>query len=334
MISQRLCQQLPKRTTSGRIDCILDLQTYDEEVNLRDSQKLPSTPWGHRIFVQNVNLNRAWESYFRTGDALGRAVFQVWPASPDMGREFTRRLPDWRLPSRRNQSGSSCPDGFIDGHDEASSRAHRGPQIADQHRGELNFIFLFAKLMNVKPLDCGTMRVIISHNVANAVPFGVGKTFQDLASDVNLDVGMLTRVLRYCMTNGVFREDPIGRVKHTAASAALKRTGLGEALKWSVEIPAFSALHISDALRTFGTCNSPKASPFNLAYSPPQTMWEYQGNRPEMQRLFSINMTNDGEDTRLAPEHILLSFDWEKLGNATVVDVRAIITAHGKDANR
>lgn len=251
-----------------------------------------------------------------------------------MGRNFTCRLPDWRFLSRRDQSSSSCLDGLVDGHDEAGSGTHRSPQVACQRCGELEYIFLSGRLINIKPLDCGTMRVIISHNVADAVPFGVGKTLQDLASDVNLDVGMLTRVLRYCMTNGVFREDPIGRVKHTAASAALKRTGLGEALKWSVEIPAFSALHISDAVRTFGICNSPKASPFNLAYSTPQTMWEYQGCRPEMQRLFSINMTNDGEDTRLAPEHILLSFDWEKLGHATVVDVRAMINANHKDANQ
>ena len=166
------------------------------------------------------------------------------------------------------------------------------------------------------------MRVVVSYNIADAVPFTIGKSFQDLASDVNLDVGMLTRILRYCMTNGVFREDPVGHVRHTAASAALKRTGLGEALKWSVEIPAFSALHMSDALRTFGTCDTPNTSPFNVAYSTPQTMWEYQGCRPEMQRLFSINMTNDGEDKRLAPEHILSSFDWARLGHATVVDVR------------
>ena len=165
------------------------------------------------------------------------------------------------------------------------------------------------------------MRVVIRHNVANAIPDKESRSFEDLAGAVKLNEQVLTRILRYCMTNGVFREEPNGHVRHTAASAALKRNQLGEALKWSVEIPAFSCSRISEAVETYGLCDAPTRSPFNIAYNNPKTMWDYHKENPEMQRLFSVNMGQDGADPRLAVEHVLSSFDWSALNGGRVVDV-------------
>lgn len=165
------------------------------------------------------------------------------------------------------------------------------------------------------------MRAIIKFGIPACVPFGTDIAIAKVAAKCEIDPQALKRILNYCKTNGVFRETRPGFIGHTAASAALARGDLGSAMRWSVDIPALSALRMVDALKLFTTCDSPRECPFNIAYMTEETMFEYQERNPQMAALFSDNMKTECGDTRLSPKHAAAGFDWLKIGSGTVVDV-------------
>lgn len=63
--------------------------------------------------------------------------------------------------------------------------------------------------------------MILRYNIQTLVPLDSGATFQELADKTGIPVKKLTRLLRFGITDHLFRESEPGYVKHTAASKAL-----------------------------------------------------------------------------------------------------------------
>jgi 6-hydroxytryprostatin B O-methyltransferase len=165
------------------------------------------------------------------------------------------------------------------------------------------------------------MRFIVSYRVPAHIPFGTDIHVGTLADACGLHAEVLLRVLRYCVTNGVFRETKPSCFAHTAASASLARGPLSVAMRWSVEIPALSALRMAESARDCAPCDDPRRCGFSLEYQTDQTYYEYQEAHPELARMFSDNMATESGTMRLSPKHAVRGFRWDKLGVATVVDV-------------
>ncbi|KAL4874341.1 S-adenosyl-L-methionine-dependent methyltransferase [Aspergillus karnatakaensis] len=174
-------------------------------------------------------------------------------------------------------------------------------------------------LVSNAPIDSGTMRAIVKLKLPQFVPFGSSISFKDLATETNVNQDILTRIIRYSITNGIFREQPPGHVCHTAASAALARGDIGVAMSWSAEVPLLSAVRLVEAIPTTG--QDSRTAAFNIAYGTEDTMWEYQKKHPELDKIFGENMATELGDSRLSPMHAVSGFNWAKLEGGMVVDV-------------
>jgi O-methyltransferase domain len=177
------------------------------------------------------------------------------------------------------------------------------------------------------------MRFVINHKVAPHVPIGRDISISKLGEHCGVDGEILARVLRYCITNGLFRETKPGFIGHTAASAALAGGQLGIAMRWSVEIPALSSLRMFEASKKFSTCDNPRSCGFNIEYQTDETYWEYQERNPELAAMFSDNMVTESGTTRLSPKHAVRGFHWGSIGNGTVVDVSGLLWLSCPSAN-
>ncbi|KAL3420514.1 O-methyltransferase [Phlyctema vagabunda] len=176
-------------------------------------------------------------------------------------------------------------------------------------------------LISNAPIDIASMRFIVNYGVAAGVPFGRDIHIDALARGCQVDGQVLLRVLRYCTTNGVFRETQARYFAHTAASAHLARGQLSIAMRWSVEVIPAAALRMTEAARHRSPCDSPRSCGFNVEYGTRETYWEYQERKPELAAMFSDNMATESGTMRLSPKHVVRGFAWQKIGAGTVVDV-------------
>ncbi|KAL9012653.1 MAG: hypothetical protein Q9173_002592 [Seirophora scorigena] len=166
------------------------------------------------------------------------------------------------------------------------------------------------------------LRTILHYKIHTLVPLDSGATFQELADKTGVPVKKLTRLLRYGMSDHLFRESEPGYVKHTAATKALVVVPL--LAQWSLmgmsEVgPA--KMHTVDAVAKWPDSEEPEHSGFNLANNTSKPMFQFFEENPERMNRFKDAMSFLQTFPGLQTSYVVKSFDWASLGNGLVVDV-------------
>lgn len=130
------------------------------------------------------------------------------------------------------------------------------------------------------------------------------------------------------MTYGVFHEPEIGYVAHTEASLEIPR--LAPLFTYQIGICLPSSTRLLDWVKegekkgdVNGDSNhKPKAkSPFQLAHSTTDTWWAYAEKRPDLIQNYGRYMALITSGGPHDVNHVSEGYEWESLGDATVVDV-------------
>lgn len=173
-------------------------------------------------------------------------------------------------------------------------------------------------------MDVATLQVIYHFKIGQAVPMDGGATFAEIADKVGLTEHRVASVLRHAAMNKIFYEDKPNHVVHTAMS----KTIITDPLMWDyvghyTEENFPSTAKWSETLERFPKSEELNETPFSVAlnYYKPGGFFQYTKENPESQRRFFNVMRAVGLAPGVDYRHVAKGYDWEGLGNATVIDV-------------
>jgi hypothetical protein len=176
--------------------------------------------------------------------------------------------------------------------------------------------------------DQAALAVLNDFNVWDAVPLHGSASYFDIASKTGVPEDLLRRVLRHTMTLRIFTETEQGELCHTATSAtAVRRPALKSWIGHMVEEGGPAALKFVENIKKYGDGDGePGRSPAATAFFPGQEKektvfeWMEEGDGWRMKR-FGEAMKYASTNRVLHDSRVNQGFDWEALGEATVVDV-------------
>ena len=178
-------------------------------------------------------------------------------------------------------------------------------------------------------IDISALQIIYHFKVAQAVPLDGGATYTEIAAKTGLSQHRTTSVIRQAMTNRVFHEDKLDHVVHTAASAILVK----DPVMWDwvghfVEEAYPTCASWTNAMVRYPNSQEPSQSPFAVAFekSAPQGFFKYLADNNVPQARFFGAMKGVGKGPGQLHHHVANGYAWDKLGNATVVDVSCLLT--------
>jgi hypothetical protein len=189
--------------------------------------------------------------------------------------------------------------------------------------------------------DVLVLDVMNQFNFWDAVPLNGSATYAEISSKTGLTESMVRRILRHAMTLHIFTETEHGSgdVIHTSNSIfPVENPKIRSWLGHNIEEVAAACPLIPDVLQKYGETSEPGESPIMQLFKP---------NSPKNMNLFDF-FAIDGEGTKRgwrmrrfgdamewmssqggaesAP--LLAAFDWDILGEATVVDVCVEVIIH------
>lgn len=168
---------------------------------------------------------------------------------------------------------------------------------------------------------------LISHfRVPQTVPVGGDVSYHDLAEKLHVDEALLTRVLRYAMTHGMFRELGGTSVTHNGVSMALRKYDKLFELQTS-DLTVLSLLKLNRVLETWnqGDDERSKQRGIDYAFGKASDMWniikaeEHDTKGPAW---FSETMRSWSESQGKAVYLTLAgAIDWKSFTTGPIVDL-------------
>jgi 6-hydroxytryprostatin B O-methyltransferase len=179
------------------------------------------------------------------------------------------------------------------------------------------------------------LRFIYHFKLADAVPLDGKISYKELSEKAGVDEKRVKTIIRYAMTNNIFREPKAGYVAHTAGSSLfVKQKGVRDWVGYTSEETYPASAKLVEATKKWGASGDPRETAYNLAFDTRLPMFEHMAQSPERGERFAnvmIEMTStDGYNIR----HLVNGFDWEGLEDgATVVDVGFRLADHSTRAD-
>ncbi|KAI0436031.1 putative O-methyltransferase [Xylaria telfairii] len=168
-----------------------------------------------------------------------------------------------------------------------------------------------------------SLQVISRHDIARKVPMEGKISFAELAKATDLHVIDLRRIIRFAMSfHRLFTEPQEGFVAHSAGSKVLAtdeivRAGVAQSYD---EFYGFLG-RTADALDSFKDCE-PNHTGFALARNTDMNMFDFLRTQPSKANQFSKAMRcYTASEPGYSESYLLEGYDWDSLGEATVVDV-------------
>ncbi|KAL9116310.1 MAG: hypothetical protein Q9187_007166 [Circinaria calcarea] len=172
--------------------------------------------------------------------------------------------------------------------------------------------------------DCAALRSLYRFNIAQAVPLEGEISFQEVSEKVGLDEERTKRIIQYSMTNGIFKPTRSGYFAHTGMSKAIfsnkyVHAWIGHNLE-DVYPAGACTTDILEKYRSYSGSSSETG--FQLAFDTKMDIFQYFEHHPDRQERFgmamkSLSLPGGPYDAANVPK----TFDFKKLGEATVVDV-------------
>jgi hypothetical protein len=173
------------------------------------------------------------------------------------------------------------------------------------------------------------------------VPLGASATYAEIAEKTSVPESLVRRLLKYALTIRLFAEESLGseRIVHTSLSAVyVKRPLLRSWIDHSMSEARPGTVHLAESIRTtslgrkeasedllttgFAMANidrleKPEAFTTYLARNVPDKPKGYRATKiSEAMQVAATGMPVKAE------ELLRTSYDWSKLGAATILDVR------------
>jgi 6-hydroxytryprostatin B O-methyltransferase len=161
-------------------------------------------------------------------------------------------------------------------------------------------------------------------DIAQAIPADGSISAEDLASKVGLPLDILNRVVRYAITNGIFREPSKGKYAHSNISAYVaKNEHVRDIASIATQELSIMNLNLAEALtQQKATGGKSPAAAFNIAYPDFATAFEFIGSDPGRGQRYHKYLAGRTQQPLWDVEHLVSSWNWaEKIGSGTLVDV-------------
>ena len=160
--------------------------------------------------------------------------------------------------------------------------------------------------------------------IPQKVPFGSTISLLDLAAATGLPEDILTRTVRYAITNAIFTELSPGQIMHSAASATLaKNKSLHDMTVFNSGFSTRIVVSLGDALKAQHdkVPDAPETG-FNVAYPNYKNMFDYMGKHTEASQEFFNYLDGRSQLPRYVVDNTAEAWDWASIGFGTIVDVR------------
>ena len=146
-------------------------------------------------------------------------------------------------------------------------------------------------------------------------------TSQQKISDISkVPLGVLSRVLRQAMTNGIFYEPKAGFVAHTETSRAIPQ--LSPLLKYQLEICLPSSVKLLQSLKQDEEAGSAgKRIPFQIAHNTDESWWVYAENSPAWMETYGQYMALITSGGAHDVSFVVEGVNWAKFGRGPIIDV-------------
>ena len=181
-----------------------------------------------------------------------------------------------------------------------------------------------ANVHGCKSVDSANIAVLLRFDIAQGIPVDSSISAEDLASTVGLPVDVLTRVVRYAITNGIFREPSKGKFAHSTISAYIaKHEYVRDIASIATQELANMNLSLAEALtQQHMTGGKSPAAAFNVAYPDFTNAFEFIGSDPGRGQRYHKYLAGRTQLPLWDVQHLVRSWNWaEKIGSGTLVDV-------------
>ncbi|KAF2444614.1 putative O-methyltransferase [Karstenula rhodostoma CBS 690.94] len=164
---------------------------------------------------------------------------------------------------------------------------------------------------------------LVRLEIPRRIPLGKTRNLDDLVAEIGLPAIVTARVIRYAIANGIFYEDPVNVIGHTASSAKLAsdRDLHNYCLMWSAEISSH-LVKLPEALykkQVYGPKGPESAA--NLAFPEFVDIFEYFEKRTDAAQRYSLYLGSRAKIPCWSADFLIGAWDWDSIGSGTVVDV-------------
>lgn len=165
---------------------------------------------------------------------------------------------------------------------------------------------------------------LCQYNIFHLVPLAESIGYADLASSAGVPEQRLKSILRMAMTTALFREQPDGKLTHSAASALLaSNRDVYAYATYMCSRSAPMALQLAGAHRKWGpdTVKTYETA-YNMAFNTDVPFFDHLGRDESKMEEFAAYMKNVRSSDGVHLKHLLAGFGWRDLPKGgTIVDV-------------
>lgn len=161
-------------------------------------------------------------------------------------------------------------------------------------------------------------------NILSHIPLQGTINYSELAKIADVPELQLQSVIRMAITSNFLCESTPGSVVHNAVSISfIKNPSFVDWANFMTEYSMPTAAAMADATAKWGTTAEKNETAFNIATNTEEPLFHFFSQTPERAKCFAMYMKSVQASYGTDLKHLLTGFDWESLGEAIVVDVRA-----------
>ncbi|KAL8661128.1 MAG: hypothetical protein Q9202_005890 [Teloschistes flavicans] len=158
--------------------------------------------------------------------------------------------------------------------------------------------------------------------VLSIIPLHGSVPYSEVAMVAGVPENQLRSIARMAMTGNFLAEPVHGQVAHNATSGIfVTNPSINGWALFMAENSCPGALAMVGATEKYGVTDKKNETAFNVARNTDLPFFDYIGQSPEQGKQFAAYMKNVLASEGTKVDHLVKGFDWESLGEATVVDV-------------
>ena len=179
-----------------------------------------------------------------------------------------------------------------------------------------------------KTVDASNLATIVRFNVPGHIPIGGTRTLSGLSESTKISEDILTRSVRYAITNGIFIEPSKGVIAHTGLSARLAESEhMRNIVLFSVQELGTWLIQQSDTLeRQVREGDKAPHAALNVAHPQYKDAFEFFHQETAANERYHRYLEGRTNTSRWAVDTFIKSWDWQSVGGGVVVDVSCLST--------
>lgn len=154
------------------------------------------------------------------------------------------------------------------------------------------------------------------------MPLNTPVSYEAVAAAAGVPVRQLKSVARMAIARNFLREAPAGHLSHTSISAAFVQTPSFN--DWAVFMATNSAMvaaNLVEATEKYGDTHSKCETAYNVWQNTDLPFFDHLKLDEERNRQFAGYMKNVTSGKGTSIQHLINGYDWDALGDVTIVDV-------------